>query len=141
MDLQKNQIDVLLRVFDDLRALIAALKLQRWEVVKWAATLNIALAAASASFEKAQPAIFACSVVVAGFGVGLLWFYNHRLTQVRARWTLLHDFIRANVINLLETTGLTYASKKGTEYDRTEMKLYTFVVVSSTFPALLVWSI
>jgi hypothetical protein len=49
MTIGREELDVTLRLFDDRRALIAAGKVQRWEVTKWVVTVNFALAAASAS--------------------------------------------------------------------------------------------
>ncbi len=141
MDVSREQLDVVLRIFDDVRGLIAALKVQRWEVVKWAATVNIGLAAASAGFEKAYWAFFFCSVVIAGFGIGLVFYYNLRLTRVRARLPLIHKFWRENVIDLKEAVGLEYGMPKGTDYDNEEMKLYTFIIGTSIFPTFLVWAL
>jgi hypothetical protein len=45
-----QQFQILLGILDDRRRLIAALKLQRWGVVKWAVTVNVALTAAAFAF-------------------------------------------------------------------------------------------
>jgi hypothetical protein len=139
MPITKEQLDVVLRVFDDIRALIAAGKVQRWEVLKWAATLNIALAAAAAGFKRSPAAFFMFAVVIAGFGIGLIFYYNLRMTRTRARLPLMHQFIRDNVIDLKETVGLEYGMVKGTDYDTEEMHLFTFIIAFSIVPTFVIW--
>jgi hypothetical protein len=51
------------------------------------------------------------------------------------------QFLRENVIDLNEAAGLEFGRQKGTDWDREEMKLFTFIIASSIFPALLVRAI
>jgi hypothetical protein len=135
----REQLDVVLRVFDDTRALIAAQKLQRWDVVKWAVTVNIGLAAASAGFKRSGAAFFLCALLIAAFGIGLIFFYNWRLTQTRGRLPLIHKFWRENVIDLKRVAELEFGRVKGIDYDGAEVRLSAVLVGISIFPALLIW--
>jgi hypothetical protein len=139
MPLSKEQLDVVLRVFDDIRSLIAAAKVQRWEVLKWAATINIALAAAAAGFKRSPAAFFVFAVIIAAFGIGLIFYYNLRLTRTRARLPIVHKFLRDNVIDLKETAGLEYGMVKNADYDKEEMYLFTSIVAFSIVPTFLIW--
>jgi hypothetical protein len=49
---QDEEIRFALGVIDDNQRLIAAGKNQRWDVVKWAVTINVALAAASIAVKQ-----------------------------------------------------------------------------------------
>jgi hypothetical protein len=66
-----------LGVIDDHRRLIAAGKTHRWDIVKWAVTINVALAAASITFRHPSgnaPGLFlwlALGVVI--LSIALLW--------------------------------------------------------------------
>ena len=51
MDREDDEIRFALGVLDDHRRLIAAGKTQRWDIVKWAVTVNIALAGASVTLK------------------------------------------------------------------------------------------
>jgi hypothetical protein len=137
MSISKEQLDVV-RVFDDMRAMIAAAKVQRWEVLKWAATLNIALAAAAAGFKRSPAAFFMIAVIIAVFGVGLIFYYNRRLTLTRARLPLLHKFLKDNVIDLKETVGLEYGMVKRSDYDKDELHLFALIVGFSVLPSFLI---
>jgi hypothetical protein len=112
MPLEREYLDVLLRIFDDQRSLIAALKVQRWEVVKWAATLNVALAAASAGFDKAHWAFFLAAIFVTLLGLLLLTHYNSRVTTIRANFSKLNEYIRENVFHVNAVVGLSLAGQK-----------------------------
>ena len=60
-------------------------KLLRWDVVKWAVTVNIALAAAAAAFKQtsAGSQLVCLAEIVAGVGWLLMLYYNWRLTKTR----------------------------------------------------------
>jgi hypothetical protein len=67
------QYKVLEAWHSDSRALIAAGKVQRWEVVKWAVTANVALAAvgANANFAHARGQLFGFAVLMTLIGAAL----------------------------------------------------------------------
>ena len=58
---------------------VAAGKVQRWEVVKWAVTANFALATASVAL-RTGGLFFLFSVLVAMAGGALVYHYNRRMT-------------------------------------------------------------
>src|SRR5262245_9108901 len=83
MDPQKFQ--VLHSALEDCRKLIAAIKIQRWEVLKWAIALNAGLVAAHVTAGKSSPntiRMTALGVAVAAFV--LILFYNERARSSRA---------------------------------------------------------
>src|SRR5262245_28732890 len=85
---------------DDNQSLIADGKSQRWDVVKWAFTLNVALAAASVALKDKNAAfwIFWLSGTLA-FGAALLVAYYHaRLTRARQDGYQTQVFIRSQGI-------------------------------------------
>ena len=56
---QGTDVAALLSSLDDYRAVIAAGKVQRWDVVKWAVTLNLAFATVSVIWDQKTPGLFA----------------------------------------------------------------------------------
>src|SRR5260370_32407457 len=63
----------------DHQRLIAAGKTQRWDVVKWAVTVNLALVAAAIA---SQYNFFSASIVTF-FGAVLILYYNLTFTRTR----------------------------------------------------------
>ena len=51
MTKDEEELKVVYSALDDQRRLIAAGKVQRWDVIKWAVTVNVALATAAAAIE------------------------------------------------------------------------------------------
>jgi len=72
-------------LLQDQQKLIAAGKVQRWDVVKWTITVNLALATASAGIGKPGTGviIFFFTVLVAAAGSYLVYHYNKRMTGAR----------------------------------------------------------
>jgi hypothetical protein len=114
--IRREAFDVVLFVFSDTRELIAAGKVQRWDVLKWTVTVNIGLAAAAATLRQSYPnsgwAFFICAVATGALGLGLILYYNRRMTRARERLRAIHKFIRESVVNLKETVGLEYGMEK-----------------------------
>jgi hypothetical protein len=67
-------------LWEDNCKLVAAGKMQRWDVVKWVVSVNLALASASAISGKSQLAFCALAVIVAVLGAILVSHYNLRMT-------------------------------------------------------------
>ena len=65
-----NDFSVVSSALDDYRRLIAAGKIQRWDVVKWGVTVDLALAAVSASL---TPQTFVRSFALFVLAQPLLW--------------------------------------------------------------------
>jgi hypothetical protein len=72
---------------EDNQRLIAANKVQRWEVLKWVTTVNMGLATASALISREGASLEWAFLIATGlmafFGLFLLWHYNSRITGVR----------------------------------------------------------
>jgi hypothetical protein len=83
---EERQFQIHIGILDDGRRLIGALKLQRWDVVKWAVTVNIAPTAAAIAFRGVQDApkqLLWLAAFVAAIGEVLMLYYNCRLTNSR----------------------------------------------------------
>jgi hypothetical protein len=77
---------VIYSALDDCRRLIAAGKVQRWDVVKWGVTVNVALATAAALIKSNvafSSILFAIAVLVAIVSWQLVSHYNIRVTRAR----------------------------------------------------------
>ena len=74
-------------VLEDGRKLIAAGKSQRWDVVKWAVTVNVALATASIALLKdhanAARWFFIFAIVIVLIAEALVLHYNNRMKNGR----------------------------------------------------------
>jgi hypothetical protein len=131
---------VALRLFDDRRALIAAGKVQRWEVTKWAVTANVALAAASAATGEFHVMFFALAVFIAATACLLLWHYNLRMTRVRQSLRSINTFISESVIDFEFVSKTNFLREKNERYDLQEMCIFYAVTMLSTLPCLLaIW--
>jgi hypothetical protein len=126
-------------VLDDERRLIAALKLQRWDVVKWAVTVNIALAAVAATIKTALVSgllLFSLAVLVAVIGETLMLYYNHRLTNTR------DDALKTK--KHLENFGVDFAftgtpaKEKDSGYDWQELVIFSVILTLSPVIVLFV---
>ena len=133
-----ENLDVIFHYSNDARALIAAGKIQRWEVVKWSVAVNVALAAASFASGKAQVFMFCAAMAIAVFGLILLFHYNLRMTQARERLTNLYKHL-STVTDINEIGGATYDRKKERAYDFTELLIFSLAIGLSAIPALIAW--
>src|SRR5580693_7179020 len=86
----------------DCQRLIAAGKVQRWDVVKWAVVTNLALATASVGLRPmhAGSLFFIFSLLVAVAGGGLVYHYNRRMTGARANADRVKTYLVDNKVNL-----------------------------------------
>src|SRR5215470_19979949 len=101
MNKDEEELKVIYSALDDQRRLIAAGKVQRWDVVKWGVTVNVALgvAAAAIPFKGAfdlcgldvpfsfTPFLLAMAVFLVS--LVLMLYYNRRLTGARKTATHL----------------------------------------------------
>jgi hypothetical protein len=79
MTKDEEELKVVYSALDDCRRIIAAGKVQRWDVVKWGVTVNVALATAVAAieFNAAFSSIpFVIAVLVAIVSWQLVSHYN-----------------------------------------------------------------
>lgn len=136
--MESNQLTILLAFWNDALDSIAASKIQRWEVIKWTVTANVALAAASAGFKSSPIGFVLLCVLIAMMGIVLLEHYNDRMTRVRWRLQKLNAHIADNVIDMNRIADVDYLVDKPRNYDREELLIFRCAIACSVFPALAV---
>lgn len=122
----------------DSQRLIAAGKIQRWEIVKWAVALNIGLAAVSL-VDVVGPAAFILCVGVAIVSIFLIFHYNRRMTGARKSSKHLDEKLSKEVISIQQLTGEGPYSDDLRNYDCLELCMFPAIVVFSILPSYLVW--
>ena len=139
-DGQRPSIPGSFGILDDGRSLIGALKLQRWDAVKWAVTVNVALAAAAAAFKDKESAwqLFWAALIMAVIGFMLMGYYNWRLKNARGDLNATKDQMAAFGVNFSDTTKpSTY---KSFFYDWQELLIFfPLILAMSCVPNWLVW--
>ena len=135
----REELNVVLHFSDDARNLIAAGKIQRWEVVKWSVTVNVALAATSGASGKGQFLIFCVAVAITVFGLVLLFHYNSRMTKNRTTLRNLYKHFQDTVTDINKIAGATYDRHKNTAYDSQELWIFCIAIGLSVLPALAAW--
>jgi len=152
MTKDEEELKVIYSALDDCRRLIAAGKVQRWDVVKWGVTVNVALATAAAlipfkgAFDVCGLAVpfsfipFGLAVVVALVGLVLVLYYNCRMTEARkdaerliGRMKEKHDIDYEDIIG--KAVASHYA--RGFLYDLLELLLFTIILLGSVLLPLL----
>src|SRR6516162_8235488 len=94
---------ILLALHQDTSKLIAAGKVQRWEVVKLVLAVNVALATASLApvfHGGSRFLILLFALAISIFGTWLLTHYNSRMTAARKRLQALNTYIREHVTDI-----------------------------------------
>ena len=104
-----------LGVIDDHRRLIAAGKTHRWDIVKWAVTINVALAGASVTLVKLQSQastpisnqlmFFLIAVGVFLLTICLMWEVTRRMTAARNDSRKPLEYLARKQIDVLAVTG------------------------------------
>lgn len=123
------------------RRLIAAGKLERWEVVKWLVTVNVTLSAASVAIKQADCTIdrtfLALAAITAFIGCLLLAHINRRMTGARrAAWHLEH-FVGFQVSRI---TSQHSEKPPSSRYDWKVLSGLWFLIFVSLLPlVLLAW--
>jgi hypothetical protein len=94
-------------ILDDHRKLIAAGKVQRWEVLKWAMTVNLVLATASITLGTASTrgGILGLSILVAVVGALVILYYNDRMTNARNDSVRVEEYLVRNGVDIAAITG------------------------------------
>src|SRR6266436_3728035 len=92
-----KEFQVITAALDDCRKLIAAGKVQRWDVFKWGVAVNIALATVAATPALRQNfSLFWLAVAVAIASVLLVGHYNKRMSGARETATALTDRLKSS---------------------------------------------
>jgi hypothetical protein len=126
---------------EDNRKLIAAGKLQRWDVIKWAVTVNVALATAFIALLQ-HPGIGKWFCLLAGLvaivAFALMLHYNDRLMNTRNDAKATYDYLISNGIDVAEILGKPPAV--ATRYhDKQELIVFTAILILSFLPVLIIW--
>jgi hypothetical protein len=127
----------------DCQRYIAAGKVQRWEVMKWAVSVNLILTTAALATSASKWAMFIFCVFVSGVSIYLLHHYNWRMTKVRSRVQSIVDLLYIDHPNIKKFDGdEPYSTdlEKLKEHDKQEMTLFFWVIALSAIPAFCVWA-
>jgi len=123
---------------------IAAGKVQRWEVMKWAVSVNLALAIASSLATTSKWLLFGFCVLVASASIFLLHHYNNRVTKVREATNEIMKRLSEEYPDIEKFTGMGRYPTNPDEfknYDKEEMTLFSFIIGLSVAPAFFVWAL
>jgi hypothetical protein len=143
MDREDDEIRFALGVLDDHRRLIAAGKTHRWDIVKWAVTINVALAGASVTLKHQgghAPELFwwlALGVVI--LSVCLMWEISRRMTVTRNDSRAPQNFLTEHGINVVRVTVKQPSTEDEMNYDKQESRIYSLILLASAAPAFLLW--
>jgi hypothetical protein len=140
-----KEFQVIVSALDDCRRLIAAGKVQRWEVVKWGVAVNVALAAAAAAPALGHNlSLFWLAVAVAIASLLLVGHYNKRISGARETATTLIDRLKWFGIDYdaiarakRTKTNPTISHTAGEYYDWRELFIFSIILVVSPFLVLL----
>jgi len=119
---------------EDCRRYIAAHKAQRWDVVKWGVSVNLALALAAATSALADIrfVIFLFSSGVAVASWCLVIHYNKRMTDMRDQAITLVNWFKQNGVDYDAIVGgKTNAYSVGESYDLRELAIFLVILVAS----------
>jgi hypothetical protein len=129
-------------LLQDQQRLIAAGKVQRWDVVKWTIAFNLALATASVSIGTAGAGIIIVvfTVLVALGGWVLVRHYNRRVTGARRDADKIVAYFRDAGIDLSKIIPVAQNGADPPEmYDTEELYIFGSIIALSILPALLAW--
>ena len=130
-------------LLQDQQRLIAAGKVQRWDVVKWTIAVNLALATASVSIgtDGAGIIIVVFTVLVALGGGALVYHYNRRITGARRDADRVTAYFREAGIDFSKIVPVERAlgDRAPEMYDAEELSIFGSIIVLSILPALLAW--
>jgi hypothetical protein len=140
-----KEFHVIVSALEDCRRLIAAGKVQRWEVVKWGVAVNVALAtAAGVPVLGRSFSLFWLAVAVSIASVLLVGHYNKRMSGARETATVLIDRLKWFGINYDAITQAkrtrtkpTISYSAGEYYDWRELLIFSTVLSVSPFLVLL----
>lgn len=134
-ELTESEQRIILTVWEDHCRLIAALKLQRWDITKWTVTINIGLAGAAAAIQSVEKVWFILfAITVFSIGIYLLYYYNDRITRVRKHTSDISELIKESIYDYEAGVGETIDFHKGKDYDYLEISAFYGVMIISIFP-------
>ena len=125
-------------LLQDQQRLIAAGKVQRWDVVKWTTAVNLALATASVGIGTSGAGIMIVvfTVLVALAGGALAYHYHRRITGAWRDADRVGAYFREAGIDFSKIISGYRAPEM---YDTEELSILGSIIVLSILPALLAW--
>ena len=136
--MNQHEFQVCCAILDDCRRLIAAGKVQRWDVVKWAVTVNLALATASIALTSVRGGILALSMFVAVVAALVVLYYNDRMTKTRNDSVGIEKYLMNNDVNFKAITGKE-PEEVGFWYDLEDLLIFAVILVLSIGPAFVLY--
>jgi hypothetical protein len=136
-----HEFHVSCAILEDCRKLIAAGKAQRWDVIKWAVTVNVGLATASIALSNHPNAgyrLYEFAIGVAVIAWLLVLHYNNRMKNARNDSVVTELYLMNNDIDFAAITG-GGPQRVGFFYDWQELVLFSFILFTSIIPALIIW--
>jgi len=118
---------------DDCRRLIAAAKTQRWEALKWAVALNVALAGAAGIKDSPVSAtwVLATSSSVAAIGMALIVHFNRRARDARRDAARFEEELGAAVVPDFVLEHDRRVASKQSWYDASELTTFGITLLGS----------
>jgi len=135
--MEEKEFQIACAALDDSRKVIAAGKVQRWDVVKWGVSVNLALATVSVPIGRNWLfAILSIFVLVAS--LALVLHYNNRMTGARTSAIDITERLKKFKIDYKSIAGAdpVQAYSKGCAYDLQELILFILVLVLSMLPTV-----
>jgi hypothetical protein len=131
-------------LLQDQQRLIAAGKAQRWDVVKWSVTVNLALAVASVGIAKGAGGLFFLfAILVAAAGAGLVYHYNKRMTGARRDSDRVTAYLKDSGSDLSKILPVELPeqvrARTPAMYEAEELYIFGYIIASSILPALFAW--
>jgi hypothetical protein len=131
MSQQDDEIRFALGVIDDHRRLVAAGKTHRWDAVKWAVTVNLALAGASVTLRQdgnTKQLFFFLACVVFILSGTLLLEITRRMTAARDASLVPLKFLIEQGVDVVKITGDKPPQNYALSYDEEELCIYGLIL-------------
>ena len=140
--MSEKEFQVAFSAVDDCRRIIAAGKTQRWDVVKWGVTVNLALAAAAAAIAPSVIEVILLCVLAGLVSVAsrcLVLHYNRRMTGARDELVKIEEWMKRNGVDYETILGSSAAQdySAGANYDRQELRIFAWILGLLPFLSLL----
>jgi hypothetical protein len=126
---RQDVLPVVLSFLDDARGIIEGGKGRRWEVFKWAFTLNILLVSATVARDKlpvSPYALFIATAVTTFLAAALILHYDHRITSARKRAEKLYDWLTSNILDVYAAMGEPPRRLRAEQKDHAEKVFFFF---------------
>ena len=134
-DLADKEFQVASAALENCRRYIAAYKTQRWDVVKWGGSVNLALAVAAAIPALAEIQIYllvlSCGVAAASWL--LVLNYNRRVTGIRNQVVTIIAWMKERGVDYesIVSQNTKDAYSRGEDYDIQELILFMGILAVS----------